>query len=105
MIFRCLAISYQTVRAVLDTLVDMSMGGAAYLALASLTRTLGLARSSLSRWLCSIKRRSFSSDIDWRPPPRELMMTKKVGSRGSEMFLLGDNFRRGKLEITRMCFQ
>jgi len=34
------------------------------LALASLTRTLGRARSSLRRWLCSVRRRSFSSDID-----------------------------------------
>ena len=35
-----------------------------HLALASLTFILGLARSSLNRWLCSRRRRSFSSDID-----------------------------------------
>ena len=35
-----------------------------HLALASLTFILGLARSSLSRWLCSRRRRSLSSDID-----------------------------------------
>lgn len=46
----------------------------AYLALASLTLTRGRARSSLRRWLCSIRRLSLSSDIDWRPPVRELMM-------------------------------
>jgi len=46
----------------------------AYLALASLTLTRGRARSSLRRWLCSIRRLSLSSDIDWRPPVRELMV-------------------------------
>ncbi len=45
-----------------------------YLALASLTLTRGRARSSRRRWLCSIRRLSFSSDIDWRPPVRELML-------------------------------
>lgn len=35
-----------------------------HLALASLTRIRGLARSSRSRWLCSVRRRSLSSDID-----------------------------------------
>lgn len=34
------------------------------LALASLTLILGRARSSLSLWLCSVRRRSLSSDID-----------------------------------------
>jgi len=34
------------------------------LALASLTLIRGLAKSSLSRWLCSVRRRSFSSDMD-----------------------------------------
>ena len=45
-----------------------------YLALASLTRTLGRARSSRNRWLCSTKRRSLSSDIDCLCG-RELMLT------------------------------
>lgn len=35
-----------------------------HLALASLTRILGLARSSFSRWLCSVNRLSFNSDMD-----------------------------------------
>ena len=35
-----------------------------HLALASLTRIRGRARSSRSRWLCSVRRRSLSSDID-----------------------------------------
>ena len=35
-----------------------------HLALASLTRILGRARSSLSLWLCSVNLLSFSSDID-----------------------------------------
>lgn len=35
-----------------------------YLALASLTRTLGLAKSSRNLWLCSNTRRSRSSDMD-----------------------------------------
>jgi len=39
-------------------------GGWTHLALASLTFILGLARSSLNRWLCSRRRRSLSSDID-----------------------------------------
>ena len=47
-----------------------------YLALASLTFTRGRARSSLRRWLCSIKRLSLSSDIDWRPPARVLIVSK-----------------------------
>jgi len=34
------------------------------LALASLTLILGRVRSSLNRWLCSVRRRSFSSDMD-----------------------------------------
>lgn len=34
------------------------------LALASLTRILGRARSSLNRWLCSVNRLSFNSDMD-----------------------------------------
>lgn len=34
------------------------------LALASLTRMRGRPRSSRNRWLCSIRRRSFSSDMD-----------------------------------------
>lgn len=38
--------------------------GPTHLALASLTFILGLARSSLNRWLCSRRRRSLSSDID-----------------------------------------
>lgn len=38
--------------------------GEAYLALASLTLIRGRARSSLSRWLCSVRRRSLSSDMD-----------------------------------------
>jgi len=45
-----------------------------YLALASLTLTLGLAKSSLSLWLCSNSRRNFSSHMDWRPPVREFMI-------------------------------
>jgi hypothetical protein len=40
------------------------IGGNKNLALASLTLTRGLAKSSRSRWLCSVRRRSFSSDID-----------------------------------------
>lgn len=39
-------------------------GGGTHLALASLTLIRGLARSSLSRWLCSVRRRSLSSDMD-----------------------------------------
>ena len=35
-----------------------------HLALASLTRIRGRWRSSFSRWLCSVRRRSLSSDID-----------------------------------------
>ncbi len=35
-----------------------------YLALASLTRTNGRAKSSFNRWLCSVNLRSLSSDID-----------------------------------------
>lgn len=41
-----------------------SQGLATHLALASLTRILGRARSSLSLWLCSVNRLSFNSDID-----------------------------------------
>ena len=40
------------------------MSRLSYLALASLTRMRGRARSSRRRALCSIRRRSFSSDID-----------------------------------------
>lgn len=40
------------------------MSRISYLALASLTRMRGRARSSRRRALCSIRRRSFSSDID-----------------------------------------
>jgi len=47
------------------------------LALASLTLIRGRARSSLRRWLCSIRRLNFSSDIDCRPPVRVLMMASK----------------------------
>jgi len=47
------------------------------LALASLTLIRGRARSSLRRWLCSIKRLNFNSDIDCRPPVRELIMALK----------------------------
>jgi hypothetical protein len=43
-----------------------------HLAAASLTRILGLAKSSRRRWLCSSSRRYRSSDIDCLPP-RELM--------------------------------
>jgi hypothetical protein len=50
---------------------------AIYLALASLTLIRGRARSSLRRWLCSIRRLNFSSDIDCRPPVRVLMMALK----------------------------
>ena len=50
---------------------------AIYLALASLTFNRGRARSSLRRWLCSIRRLNFSSDIDCRPPVRVLMMALK----------------------------
>ena len=39
-------------------------GKRAHLALASLTLIRGRARSSLKRWLCSVRRRSLSSDID-----------------------------------------
>lgn len=46
----------------------------AYLALASETFSRGLARSSLSRWLCSRRRLSLSSDIDCLPPPRVLIV-------------------------------
>lgn len=51
-----------------------------YLALASLTRTLGLAKSSRNLWLCSNTRRSRSSDMDWRPA-RALMMGRKTLQR------------------------
>ena len=72
-IFGGFAVSNKTVG------IDVSCAGrgviiCAYLALASLTLTRGRARSSLRRWLCSIRRLSLSSDIDWRPPVRELMV-------------------------------
>ena len=50
-----------------------------YLALASLTLIRGRPRSSLRRWLCSIRRLNFSSDIDCRPPVRVLMMALQKG--------------------------
>lgn len=50
-----------------------------YLVLASLTLTRGRARSSRRRWLCSIRRLSFNSDIDCLPPVRELMAIGFVG--------------------------
>lgn len=46
-----------------------------HLALASLTRTLGLAKSSRRRWLCSVNLRSFSSDIDCYHD-RKFLMTR-----------------------------
>lgn len=58
---------------------------AADLALASLTRIRGRARSSLSRWLCSVRRRSLSSDIDCLCG--RFMMKKSVGG---EVVELGD---------------
>lgn len=39
-------------------------GTVVYLALASLTLMRGRARSSRRRWLCSVRRRSLSSDMD-----------------------------------------
>jgi len=46
----------------------------AYLALASETLSLGLARSSLRRWLCSTRRLCLSSDMDCLPPPLALIV-------------------------------
>ena len=60
---RCLAVANQTRPSPSAHFLD-SPGSSTYLALASLTFIRGLARSSLSRWLCSRRRRSFSSDID-----------------------------------------
>src|SRR5690606_18432488 len=60
-----------------------------YLALASLTFTRGLARSSRNRWLCSSSRLSLSSDIDCLPPPRVLMMIQKgVGGRAKGILVV-----------------
>lgn len=51
----------------------------AHLALASLTRIRGRERSSLSRWLCSVRRRSLSSDIDWLRGREEFMLAGGEG--------------------------
>ena len=51
-----------------------------HLALASLTLIRGRARSSLSRWLCSVRRRSLSSDMDCLCG-REFMVQDGTGSR------------------------
>jgi len=51
----------------------------AYLALASETLSLGLARSSLRRWLCSTRRLCLSSDIDCLPPPLALIVVNGGG--------------------------
>jgi len=60
-----LAISYQTVIKVEPTIhLWQRKRWSTHLALASLTLTLGLAKSSRNRWLCSVKRRSLSSDMD-----------------------------------------
>lgn len=53
-----------------------------HLALASLTRILGRAKSSLNRWLCSVNLLSFSSDIDCLCG-REFMVDNVHGSAGS----------------------
>ena len=75
MVLRCLTVSNKTAQ----TRQLSHSGGrrAIYLALASLTLIRGRARSSLRRWLCSISRLNFSSDIDCRPPVRVLMMALK----------------------------
>ena len=51
-----------------------------HLALASLTLIRGRARSSLSRWLCSVRRRSLSSDMDCLCG-REFMVQDRTASR------------------------
>ena len=52
------------------------------LALASLTRMRGRPRSSRNRWLCSIKRRSFSSDMDGFGRDEEDMDVGRWGEGG-----------------------
>jgi len=63
MILRCFAVANQAGRSYEFSPAHWE-SDCTCLALASLTRTLGLAKSSRKRWLCSVKRRSFSSDID-----------------------------------------
>ena len=65
MVCCCLAVSNETGRRETRSApLSKGRGNRTDLALASLTFILGLARSSLSRWLCSRRRRSLSSDID-----------------------------------------
>lgn len=56
------AVTNQAVR-VCKSLEEVERKGR-YLALASLTLMRGRARSSRRRWLCSVRRRSLSSDMD-----------------------------------------
>ena len=69
----------------MSTAVESGDGGEAgegetHLALASLTLIRGRARSSLSRWLCSVRRRSLSSDMDCLCG-REFMVQDGTASR------------------------
>jgi hypothetical protein len=63
-IFRVLAIGNQTVPKPSATSSSSTLTQHAHLLLASATFILGRFKSSFSRWLCSVSRRSFSSDMD-----------------------------------------
>ena len=80
MVLRCLTIPNKTAQTRQQS--HQGTRKAIYLALASLTLIRGRARSSLRRWLCSIRRLNFSSDIDCRPPVRVLMMIQRVDIDG-----------------------
>lgn len=64
-VFRCLTITNQTIKNKSVNLpTETNMIHKAHLWLASLTLRRGRARSSRNRWLCSVRRRNLSSDMD-----------------------------------------
>lgn len=82
MVLRCLTVPNKTAKTRQLLSQQWTKKKTIYLELASLTLIRGRARSSLRRWLCSIRRLNFSSDIDCRPPVRVLMIVQRVDIDG-----------------------